>query len=235
MIPFRLFGLLVLLVVVSGCVTTVRTSPSFDRQAVRTVGVMPVDMEFFLRTSTTTERRGERNAEVEAVFAAALAAVIGDGGMAVVPIALSDSALAADPELALGLTRSRESVGQQMMRVAGREKAALPLDVVPEVGRFADLADSDYLLFVRGTAFSSSGGAAARDVAIAAVTAVLFGGVAIRQQKGFAVEMALVDANTSQVVWFNRTNPGSPGGDPFSQAAVERHLRTLLRSLVGGR
>ncbi len=229
-------ALLILLVLVaSGCTTTIRTSASFDREAIRDLGLMPPEVQYFVRTATLTEARPERNQEVEAVLLQALENVLAQTEIRPGALGLTDSLLAAQPELALELTRARENAGSRADSIRAARRVPITQRVDPEVGRFADLADTDHLLFVRGTAYGSTGGATARDAAVAVASAILLGGFAVRSQKGLVLELLVVDANTAEVLWYNRTAPGAVGSDPLRLDAVERHLTTLLQPLIRGR
>lgn len=231
----RSLALVALLAVASGCATSaVRTADSFDREAVEEVGIMPPEIEYFVRTATLTEPRPERNDEVASVLVEALRNVLARTPIRPEALVLTDSALVADPALALELTRARESVALRADSIATLKAKTFTLAVDPEVGRFADLADTDHLLFVRGSAFGSSGGAVARDAAVAAATMILFGGLSVPSMNGLSIELVLVDANTAEVVWYNRTSRNQAGSNPLNLRSVETHIERLLAPLAPG-
>ncbi len=228
--------LLVLLVAASGCTSTVRTSERFEaeKDAIAAMAVMPPRVAHRLRTAaaTVTEADAEAQAAVNAAVHEAFENVLDGTSVRLAPLALSDSAVAADPDLALTLTRAQESFEEAADVLAETKEKVLSVEVDPEVGYFADMADSDYLLFVRGESWGSTT-AAARDIAVGVASALLFGGAAITQQKGLVLQVALVNANTAEVVWFNRNVPQDSNFNPADVGSVERLSRDLLKPLLG--
>ena len=69
-------------------------------------------------------------------------------------------------------------------------------------------------------------------LSIAAATMLLFGGMAYRQQKGIQIELALVNANTAEVVWYNRNKPSETNYNPLDVASVQKLCAKLLKPLM---
>jgi hypothetical protein len=231
----RSLFLLLAVATLARCTTTLRTSESFDqeRASIEAIAVMPPEVSYQLRTATLSEMSPETAVEVNAVVQQALENVLAESRFAVAPLVLTDSLLAADADLALGLTRARESFGLAADSLRATKHKVLTLTVDPEVGQFADQADADYLLFARGASFGSSTGASARDAVVAVASLLLFGGAGISQQKGIVLELALVNANTAEVVWYNRNKPGQTSFDPLDVDSIERLCTALLKPLAG--
>lgn len=234
--PFLRYTVLLLAVaVLTGCTNTLRTSESFneERDAIEAIAVMPPQVTYQVRTATSSEAAPEAELEVNAVIQEALERALAGTEITVAPLGLTDSLLMIDQDLALGLTRARESFSLAADSLFRSKDKVVTLTVDPDVGQFADRADSDYLLFARGASYGSSGGAAARDVVVAAASLLLFGGAGLPQQKGVQLELALVNANTAEVVWYNRNKPGESGFDPLDVESVERLCMKLLKPLTG--
>ena len=230
----RYAALILAVAVLSGCTSTLRTSESFqqERGSIESIAVMPPQVTYQVRTATTTEASPETEREVNAVILQALEQTLADTRIAVAPLGITDSLLAVDQDLALGLTRARESFGSVADSLYSTKAKVLTLTVDPEIGQFADRADSDYLLFARGTSYGSSGGATARDAVVAVASVLLFGGMAITQQEGLQLEFALVNANTAEVVWYNRNKPDQSGFDPLDVESVGKLCAKLLKPLT---
>ena len=93
--------------------------------------------------ATLSEMAPETALEVNAVVQQALENVLAGSRFAVAPLALTDSLLTADADLALGLTRARESFGLAADSLRETKHKVLTVTVDPEVGQFADQADAD--------------------------------------------------------------------------------------------
>ena len=232
-----LLAALSLVVVSTGCGTTVRTSERYEsvREDIRLVAPMPVEATYFLRTATVTEPAPELDAEFAVVVLEALNGALEETRFFGIPVVLTDSMLVADQELALDLTRAREAFGAAAASLRDTKEKVLTLQLNPEVGMFADMAENetDYLLFARATGYGSSGGAVARDVAVAAVTGILFGAVGSSQTKGVLLELAIVAANTTEVLFYNRNKESESGYNPLDVESVERLCMRLLEPVHG--
>lgn len=221
--------LLMAVILLAGCAGTMRTHPDFatHRAKLRAVAVISAEVDFFQRTATINDPKPEFNKEVSNVAKKALENVLAQGQIKVISAGLSDSLLSADQELALSLTRVKQSFAAACDSIARRKKKTLSDVLSPEIGYFADHVQTEYLIFARGSGYQSSGGAKGKDI----VMAGLFGsGI---QWNGLFLEVALVDGNTGQVLWYNRNTDSDSNYKPRELNSAEELCRKLLKKLIG--
>ncbi|HEX9916947.1 MAG TPA: hypothetical protein VGB16_04345 [candidate division Zixibacteria bacterium] len=226
--------LLSLLVFVGCAYTTERTHPNFSerRKEIKSIGIMPPEFHMFERTATIDEPKPELDAEADSNIVNALNEVLKEGGFVSVAVPMNDSALVYDQELALDLTRQKQSFDKACDSAIVSKKKTVNLTVDPNVGVFADLAQTDYLLFVRGMGYQTSGGAKAKDVAIGALSAVLFGTYAGSQWTGMVLEIGLVDANSAELLWYNRNTVDQSNYNARQPKSAKKLCKKILEKLV---
>ena len=222
------------LLIFMGCASTLRTNPSFAqaRKMIKSIGIMPPEFHMFERTPTVNEPKPEFDAEACSNIVNALSEVLKEGDFTPIIVPLSDSVLMADQELALDLTRQKQSFAKACDSAITSRKKNINISVDPDVGIFANLAKTDYLLFVRGTGYQTSGGAKARDVAVGAISAILFGSYAGSQWTGMVLEIGLVDGNTGELLWYDRNTPDQSNYDARQPKSVKKLCKKILEKLI---
>ena len=220
-------------IALSGCVGTVRTATDFDtrRASVDAAAVMPPEVSYSVRTATLSEPDAAMADSVAGILHVAIERAFRTTNIRPV-VLVADTLIAADPLFAEDLTRARQSFALAADSLARVRVKQIDLGVDPDVGIFADEAGTDYLVFARAAAYGSSGGAVARDVALGVLSAVLFGGASMTSPSGIVIEIGIVDANTADVVWYNRSTP-QQSVNPLKLDAVEKLCKKLMEPIMG--
>ena len=147
-------------------------------------------------------------------------------GYDVQPLGLGEEELNKNPDLRTDLFHLRELYAKTLEDISKRRQKKFTYSVGSDVNRFADLSGADAVILVRIEAFKKTKGEITKDffktVLIAAVT-----GMQIQYfHDAAAIQLAVVDGNTGDILWFN----AAPGGEV--DVAKEGELRSLLRGLV---
>jgi len=228
---FKSIASLLFVILLTSCTSSVWVHKDFEtiKDNVETITIMPPQFEYFERLAGSTEPKPERIPEVVDNVQTALNEVLTEGGFTVMPSVLTDILLKENQELALCLTRSQkkssaicDSIGRLKIK-----KETYTMD--PEIGVFADRANANYLLFNRGIAYGTSGGAKTKDVALAVLAGLLggHGTVSSAQWEGLILEFLLVDATTTEAIWYNG-NKKMVELNPFDLEAVKRLCKSHL-------
>jgi hypothetical protein len=224
-------SLFVLILLTSCASSAVWVNKDFDTiiHNVNTISVMPPQVEYFERTTGPTESKPEHNIEVSENTQVALNEVLQEAGYVVKPIELTDSILANNKNLALCLTRSQKRFSRICDSISRLKIKKETYKMDPEIGIIADRADVDYLLFSRGKAYGTSGGAKVADVAFGVLANVLgtHTSTSPRAWDGLSLELLLVDVNTAEAIWYNRDSKMAEL-NPFELEPVKRHCKSLL-------
>jgi len=145
---------------------------------------------------------------------------------------LKKTVLLEDQELALDLTNTLKRYSDACDEIVKSKKKNLETKMNPKIGQFADMADANYIILIKGLGFGSSGGAIARDAVINVASLMLFGGMSISQYDGLILEIAIVDANSSEIIYFNRNLESKSKYLPLSKGSCKKLLYQLLDEKV---
>lgn len=209
----------------AGCANNIRMNKGFNdkRPEIKSLAIMPPDIAFVERTSTVTKPKPEALSEISKNIETAITNVLLQGKMAVNPLGISDSLLTADQELALSLTRAKQSFAAACDSVRMVKGKVIFISLDPEIGYFAESANTGYLVFVQGNGYESSTGAQVKD----AIFAGFFG--TSTQLKGLVLEIGIVDASTGEMLWYNRNKED----DSYYNAKKLSDVEGLCRKLLG--
>lgn len=212
----------VLAALLAGCsTTTVRSHPEFAaaKRNVRSVALVPADTQI-VRLNFTGEN--ERDATAEAAMRSQLADAaenaLRTSGYAVTRTLL-DRIDKGDKQLGFEYEQLNEAYARvskdlyRSARVSQAESTSVKAGVGTSVNVLALAADADALLLARYRGYTKSGGMVAKDVIAATLLAVVTGVIAVPAKDGNAVEVALIDGVTGDVLWTNTASaPGAGTG-----------------------
>lgn len=220
--------------ILSGCASYQKHPDFIERQKkIYTAGVMPPDIEIF-----RLNFKGDKDPmydlmnkavnfskdEVEAIFA--------KKNYVVQKLDLTDTALEAAPELKTALFNVRNLFNRKLEEIKKRKEKQFTYSVGPDVNIFADLTDTDVLVFIKESGYKKTGGEIAKDIAksvlfsaaLAAVGGIgymyIFPNIAV-------IQIAVVDSNTGDILWYNY-NRDNPDIDLGSEKATRNILRALF-------
>lgn len=229
----RFGGAIVLLalLLLGGCaeLTTVREHPEFASQTrkVARVAILPPEVEF-TRLAFTGDN--ERDAKQEASIASTLAAVAAPGfrerGFTVSEADLG-KAIADDQDLAYELEQLRNIYNKAAdelydgKAVSVEESRKFKVTLGPSVNVLADRAEADGLVLIRYSGFSKSDGLMTKErvgnVLLAALTGVYYEPA----RSGGAVQVALIDGTTGEVLWCNVAGGATVGSAMILSEALK--------------
>ncbi|MBI4754024.1 MAG: hypothetical protein HY778_01060 [Betaproteobacteria bacterium] len=217
-VPLLLIGLALL---AGGCAThtTTRAHPDFaaGKRQVRTVALLPADAEQ-VKLVFTGENERDRDFEQSAgteLRATAHALLVGAGYE--VRNTVSDKIEGGDKNAAFEYEQFKEAYNRasrelyKTASVSQAESRGFNVSLGASVNTLAALADADALLFARYRGFSKSGGMVAKDIVAGTLLALATGVMVVAPKAGGAVEVALVDGVTGNVLWSNVAR--APGPD----------------------
>lgn len=229
-------ALVVVIGVVSGCaVTPIRQHPDFANAArpVQTVAILPPDVEF---VRIVFNGDNERLTEKERTIAEELYRGL--------ETALKNKHYTIRPWLAAKEGEENTSVNfdLQQVRVAYNEAAkqlyekpvneeeskSFRVTLGPVVNPIASRMDAEALLYMRFNGFEKSGGQQTKDIVAGALLGVLTGVVPLPKPEGSALEVALIDGATGDVLWANRGGNDGPGGLGYRAPIMAENILARL-------
>jgi len=233
----RLTGVTVVLIasLVSGCaMTPIRQHPDFASAArkVQTIAVLPPDVEYVrIVFNGDNERLTEKERAIADELCQSLEASLKNKQYTLRPALaakLEESKKNLDFELQQVRTAYTEASKQLYEKPASEEESKkYRVTLGPVVNPVASLMEADALLYVRYYGFEKSGGQQTKDIIAGALFGVLTGTLVVRPAEGAAVEVALIDGATGDVLWANRGNSGQ-GGMGFRAGIIAENVVTRL-------
>lgn len=218
---WRSGSIILLLIALSGCASTpytsVRQHPEF--QATRTsfekVVLFPPDVTF---EHMVFNGDNQRVADTEKLLAERLVNMtpkaLVDRGYEVSPFTFEQPAQEGS-DFAFEMEQLRDAYGrasidlydQALIKVT--ESRNFRKSVGTVVNQFCELADADAMLVTRFYGFDKSGGVMAKEIIAAALFGALTGSVPMYPPKGSAVEVALLNCTSGDVLWSNVKSDGT--------------------------
>ena len=108
-----------------------------------------------------------------------------------------------NPALARDLQSMREEFGRTTTEILKnyQKQPFLQARFAPEIGQFAELAKTPYILFFSASGWNRSGGNVAKSVALGVLT-----GVTPAYQYGCTIALGIVNAQSSEMAWYTIQN-----------------------------
>lgn len=231
---FPLAGLL-FLALLQGCsYTSERQHPDFDssRKFIERVAILPPSVSIQLKTFTgEDEHLVEKEQAVREYLDKQARSVLSKNGYHVCDIHIEELT-ASDPELAFQTEQLKNAFDAASRDLYGGESVAADdykrfrVTVGPIVNRFAELADADALLFIEFSGIVKSEGQMRKEIAANLLLGVLTGSYAHPVSEVAVVEVALLDANTGDVLWTNVKSAASVSGNVLRDTLAKLPART---------
>lgn len=219
----------------SGCATA-KFHPEFkERQKnVTKVAVVAPQIDAYLLTFKGDRNRLDYVAKImEKAMVDGAEYTFSQKGYAVKKLDLSEAALAARPELRTAVFNVNKLVDKALSDMKMNKQRKFTYTVGPDVNPFADLSDSDVLVFMRAVGFEKSEGQIAQEtvkaVAVTVASAMVGAAVTPTVQAGaVTIEIAVVDGNDGAVLYYNANGADAGNYSPRSNWQVSNLTRSLL-------
>ncbi|MBN1637726.1 MAG: hypothetical protein JW866_02075 [Ignavibacteriales bacterium] len=228
--------IVITIVIICSCTLTVRMDKDFEqeRNKINKITVLPPRFEFFERGATLNESKPEYLPQINEYIVDAINYSLSSANFNVVPNDISDEVLEQNQEMALILSRSYDEYLKLLDKIDDSDKNNLSLSLNPDIGIFADYTDAEHLVFVVGSGYISSEGAKVKDVGLSCLSGLLFGTGQHSQWSGMHLFIAVVNANSSKIIWFNKNTRGASDYDPLNPNDVLDLCRWLLKEGMTG-
>lgn len=221
----------------SGCATTtpIRQHPDFASAArkVQSIAILPPDVEHVrIVFNGDNERLTEKERTIADQLSQSFEATLKSKQYTVRSSIASKQEEAkknVDFELQQVRTAYNEAAKQLFEKPANEEESKkYRVSLGPVVNPVASLMEADALLYVRYYGFEKSAGQQAKDIMAGALLAVLTGTAVVRPAEGAALEVALIDGATGDVLWANRGGNAGPGALGIGAATMATNIVTRL-------
>lgn len=216
----------------AGCATLPKKSPDFEMvtKEMKAIAIMPASMALTEQGAFTSQSMPELTHDVEREIERTAGSLVGESRYQLGALDVSDSALAADPELRTAIFEQQQGMADVFARLAKSKSKTIDIPYTASLDLIADRAASDHLLFVAGSGSFKSTGAQVKEAVIAGVAA-LFGGTPAASAAGETfLAGILVDANRGKVVWYNS---GTRPLDPRMPSSIQTVAKVVTKSLLG--
>lgn len=233
---YLFYGILTLCLFVQCSYPKKRKSVDPRLSGITSVAILPPDVDMVEATFTGKERKPQHKDKVSKNVEDALRLAMEYGGLDVKSTGLTHASLVENQDLAFGLTKARRSFAaaidiinaQTGGDIESEEGRFVRIPVDPEIGHFADLAQADYLLMVRGRGFKSSDTKSLVDF----VRNLKSGKSNGRQSSGLTLEVGIIDASTAELIWFNRNTSEESDYNPLDARDVDNLCKALLQYVL---
>lgn len=227
----------IILITFCSCTSTVRLNKDYQNEInnINKITVLPPRFEYFERGATMNETKPEFVSGINENIVNAINENLSRAGYNIVPSDLTEDVLIQNQEMALILTQSYDKFIKSLDEIDNSNKHELEISLIPEIGIFADYTDADYLIYVAGSGYNSSEGAKVKDVGLSCLTGILFGTASHSQWSGMQLYLAVVNANTSEIIWFNRNTASTSDFDPMNYGDIYNLCEMLLREGITGK
>jgi hypothetical protein len=207
-------ALIVVASIMSGCaVTPIRQHPDFASatRKVQTVTILPADVTFErVVFNGDNERLTEREGTIAEKLYQTFETTLKNKQYTVQP-SIEQRQKKTGKNVDFELQQVRTAYGEaakQLYEKAATEEESKKYRVTlgPVVNPIATFTNAEALLYVRFYGFEKSGGQQAKDIVAGALLAVLTGVATVGAPEGAALEVALIDGTTGDVLWANNGN-----------------------------
>lgn len=232
-VPVR--GLLLLLLLLQGCsYTSERQHPDFDinRRFIERVAILPPTVSVRLKTFTgEDEHMLDKEQALRQYLDKQARKVLVKNGYQVCDMHFDELA-ETDSELAFQIEQLKNAYAAASKDLYSGETVAADdykhfrVTVGPIVNRFAELADADALLLIEFAGIVKSEGQMRKEIAANILLGALTGTYAHPVSEVSAVEIALLDANTGDILWTNVKSAASVSGDVLGDALARIPAKT---------
>ncbi|MBN1353639.1 MAG: hypothetical protein JW994_03090 [Candidatus Omnitrophica bacterium] len=218
-----------------GCATPYMAHPEFKERhkAIRSASIMPPEVDAYVLTFKGDKKRLHELVPImEKTTFEEIEKALTSKGYEIKKLDLSEPVLKANPNLRTSLFNVRKLFVKSLEDIAKRKEKKFTYSLGPEVNVFADLTNSDILVFVKEEGVKKSSGEVAKDVAKGAVlsAACLLIGVIyvpIPQTCATIVHIAAVDSNDGAILWYIN-NSYNVNWNPENQNQMARLVKSLI-------
>lgn len=221
----RLYCLAFIIYFLTGCTNKALTNKDFNthKSEIASIAIMPPDIEYFERNPVVTRP----NPEYITLVSENVVQAIKNGftGGTIEIHTLSDDQHNLNQDLSLSLQKVMQSYSQgcEAIRRDGDDKFGFVLDA--EAKHLGNYANTNYLLLIHGKGFGRLTSEDQNDV----VQAGMLGTAS--QWDGLLLEIALVDASTAEMLWFNYNKEYQSQYQPLAIESVQELCDRLLNDL----
>lgn len=220
-----------IIVNISGC-ATYKVHPEFKERHknIRSASMMPPTADAYLMTFKGDKKRLDDVVTLmEETTVKDIEDIFSKKGYIIKKLDLGKEALDAKPQLREALFTVNKLFTKSLEDILKGKKKTFTYSLGSDVNTFADLADSDVLVFVKEDGIKKSAGEIAKDVTKSVLLAV----VGVHSEVILhmtVVHFAVVDSNDGAILWYNTnaTNAALLKYDP----ANKKQLSGLLKILI---
>lgn len=227
---------LLILVCCGGC-ATIKYHPTYleRKEIIKKIGVMPPEFKVYLITATEGNKlMHDLTSKGEKILLSEIETLIKEKGIIFQEIRLTEEDLEKEPDLRFEITKVQEKFNQVNQKIIKEAyKKELNYSIGSDVNQFADRANADALIFIRGTGFKKSKGQVTKDIFKAVAIAVATAGAV--QPAGYTycaicLQIALVDSDTGDVLWYNKKEMEF---DPANEKQIKELLKLTFDKFPG--
>jgi hypothetical protein len=231
----KICAVAVLCVFIAGC-ATYRAHPEFKERhkSIAKIAVMAPQVDAYLLTFKGDKNRLDYVCSImEKAMVDGMEYTFSQKGYEIKKLDLGTSALARNPELKTAVFNINKLFDKALDDIRKGKQGKFTYSVGPDINLFADLSDSDAIIFMRGVGMEKSEGEIAKEVvkSVAVSVASAMVGAAYTpsiQTSAVTMDVAVVDANDGAILWYNNNAVGSNNYSPRNN----RQVSTLTRYLV---
>ena len=218
----------------TGCSNLPKRSADFDEVSseMNELAVLPATFQIQEVGAFSSELESEMNYDIEKEIKKAVKAVIEESQIDLARLDTSDEVLRSAPELRRAIFDHTAAIADAHKAIAESDGKVIDVKYQGNIDAFADLSDCDCFVYVEGTGYFKTGGAVAKDIALASIFAVLFGSQPTTEAtSATTLSGYIIDANRGRVVWYNeKTRAGS---DPRKPTHILESVQDLFKPLFG--
>ena len=216
-----------------GCATTIKYHPAYleKKETIKKIAIMPPEATVYLITATEGNKvLHDVSLKVEEALLSEIENLVKVKKVVYQNVRLTKEDLEKEPDLKFELTKVQEKFTQINQEILNKaRKKEINYSIGSDINQFADRADADVLIFIRGTGFKKSAGQVTKDIFKAIAITVATAGVV--QPSGHYtyyaqdLQIAVVDGDTGDILWYNK---GFQEINPKNEAGIKNLLNSVF-------
>jgi hypothetical protein len=225
---------LLIILLVTGCSNLPKRSADFDQASkdMKELAVLPATFQLQELGAFSSEMVTEMNYDIERMIVEATKAVINESQVRVANFDIDDNTLSANPQLRRAIYDHTNAISEARMAIAETDGKVIDVQYDGDIDVFADLADCDCLVCLEGDGYFKTGGAKAKEAAVGAIFAILFGSQSVNDpDSATKLSAYIIDANRGRVVWYNEKTRS--GADPRKRTHILKTVQDVFKPLFG--
>jgi hypothetical protein len=225
------FFLMVLLLVTSGCTNSMHKDFHNIKSTINTIAIVSPQIDFYVKVKEDLYPKPEHNSIIAENIATVIREVLNEkdifNNSSLIPVDanLIEVELRKNP---IKPTKNLKTILDSLKNNIDKGNT-----FIPQLSFFAEKVSMDCIMLIRGQAYGVSDLSTFKDIANKQAFQLLYDDPLRYEYQWFGLELeiALVEAKTTEVIWFNFNKKSKSKYDPFNNESIKDLCEDLLEKM----